>query len=98
MCQDVTVVVDGAVAWTGQTSALRERPGPFLLSTSDDRAMSCAAAGATVSRRPEGGLAVHASTGQLDAYVLALASAGVAVRELVRESLPLEQAFLELVR
>lgn len=37
-----------------------------------------------------------ASTGQLDAYVLVLAAAGVAVRELVRESLPLEQAFLEL--
>ena len=64
MCQDVSVVVNGAVAWTGQTSALRERPGPFLLSTSDDdRARSCATAGATVSRRPEGGLAVHASTG-----------------------------------
>jgi len=30
--------------------------------------------------------------------VLALTSAGVAVRELVRESLPLEQAFLEFVR
>jgi len=99
LCQDVTVVVGGTVAWTGPTSALRDRPGPFLLSTSDDdRAMSCAAAGATVSRRPEGGLAVHASTGQLDDYVLALASAGVAVRELVRESLPLEQAFLELAR
>jgi ABC-2 type transport system ATP-binding protein len=97
LCQDVTVVVGGRVAWTGATGELRARPGPYLLRTSDDdRAMSCATAGATVTRLPDGGLAVLASTGQLDAYVLVLAAAGVAVRELVRESLPLEQAFLEL--
>jgi len=70
------VVVGGRVAWTGATGELRARPGPYLLRTSDDdRAMSCATAGATVTRLPDG---------------------GVAVRELVRESLPLEQAFLEL--
>ena len=91
------MVVGGRVAWTGATGELRARPGPYLLRTSDDdRAMSCATAGATVTRLPDGGLAVLASTGQLDAYVLVLAAAGVAVRELVRESLPLEQAFLEL--
>jgi len=97
LCADVTMIVGGRVAWTGATGDLRERPGPYLLSTSDDGgAMSCAAGGVGLTRRPGGGLAVLASTAQLDAYVLVLAGEGIAVRELVRESLPLEQAFLEL--
>ncbi len=46
LCQDVTVVVGGRVAWTGATGELRARPGPYLLRTSDnDRAMSCATGG-----------------------------------------------------
>jgi hypothetical protein len=45
-----------------------------------------------------GELVVHGDTAAVDAYVLALARNGIAVRSLRQESLPLEQAFLELTR
>ena len=97
LCEDMTVLVEGRVAWSGRAAALRDRPGTYLLHTSDDaRALPLTPAGVTAERRAAGGLAVHGTTPALDAYVLALAAAGIPVRTLLRESLPLEQAFLEL--
>jgi hypothetical protein len=43
-----------------------------------------------------GALMVAAGTAELDDYVIALAAAGVAVRELRREDLPFESLFFQL--
>ena len=97
LADDVTVLVSGTVRWHGGHEALRARPGAHLLSTSDDdRALHLASHLDVTSSH--GALALVATTEQLDAFVLTLAGEGIAVRELVRESLPLEHAFLELTR
>ncbi|MGB8652561.1 MAG: ABC transporter ATP-binding protein [Mycobacteriales bacterium] len=97
LCDDVTVVVAGRAAWAGPVAELRSRPGSCVLTTSDDsRALALAPAALDVRPRAGGGLTLLGGTADVDAYVLALAAHGVAVRGLVRESLPLEQAFLEL--
>ena len=89
-------VVGGRVVWDGTTPELRRRPGASLLSTSDDDEATRLARDLDVQPHPSGCLLVRATTEELDSYVLELARHGVAVRELVREGLPLEQAFLEL--
>jgi ABC-2 type transport system ATP-binding protein len=97
LCQDVTVLLAGRVAWTGSTAELRARPGRSVLTTSDDdRARSLLPPG--LASDSEGGIVVVGDTAAVDAYVLALANNGIAVRSLRQESLPLEQAFLELTR
>jgi ABC-2 type transport system ATP-binding protein len=95
LAHDVTVLVEGTVRWHGGVAELRARPGAHVVSTSDDsRALSLAEG---LDAQPtEGGITVLATTEQLDAYVIALAHQGIAIRELTRGSLPLEQAFLEL--
>jgi ABC-2 type transport system ATP-binding protein len=95
IADDVTVLVAGTVRWHGSVGALRARPGAHLLSTSDD-ARAQAHAGVLELRASGGALEVVATTEELDAYVIALAQHGIAVRSLTRESLALEQAFLEL--
>ncbi len=96
VCEDATVVVAGRTRWSGPVAELRSRPGRCLMQTSDDdRAIALAPAGLAVTREVSA-LAVLGAMEEMDAYVLALAAAGVAVRSLVRESIPLEQAFLEL--
>ncbi|HUR52104.1 MAG TPA: hypothetical protein VMZ11_08270, partial [Mycobacteriales bacterium] len=101
VADDVTVLLGGRVVWDGPIAELRARPGAHLLSTSDDgRAANLLNDHPQVQGRPHdaGGLVVVATPPELDAYVLALGRAGIAVRELVREGQPLEQAFLELTR
>jgi len=97
LADDVTVLVAGTVRWHGSVEALRARPGAHLLTTSDDDRARALARHLEVTTQ-HGPLGLVATTEELDALVLALASAGIAVRELVRESLPLEHAFLELTR
>ncbi|HUR12949.1 MAG TPA: ABC transporter ATP-binding protein [Mycobacteriales bacterium] len=96
LADDVTVLVNGRVVWDGTTQELRRRPGASLLGTSDDAAAIGLAGELEVRSHPSGALLVLATTEQLDRYVLDLAARGIAVRELLREGLPLEQAFLEL--
>jgi ABC-2 type transport system ATP-binding protein len=96
VADDVTVLLAGRVAWEGSIADLRARPGGRFLSTSDDERALALAGTLRVETRPGGGLLVVATTAELDAFVLALAREGVAVRELVSEGVPLEQAFLEL--
>jgi len=96
LADDVTVLVGGRVVWDGTTPELRARPGASLLSTSDDAEAVRLAGRLDVQPHPSGTLLVRATTAELDGFVLELARHGVAVRELVREGLPLEQAFLEL--
>jgi ABC-2 type transport system ATP-binding protein len=96
VCDDVTVMVRGRVRWAGAISDLRARPGRCLLRTSDDvLAAQLADDRVTIEPDPDG-LAVTGDVEALDAFVLRLAASGIAVRSMVRESLPLEQAFLEL--
>ncbi len=95
VCQDVSVIVSGRAVWAGTVEDLRRRSDRRLLTTSDDAgALALAPSGVTV--QDGGGLVVTATTTELDAYVLALAGHGIAVRSLVSERLTLEQAFLEL--
>ncbi|MBK5305617.1 MAG: ABC transporter ATP-binding protein [Frankiaceae bacterium] len=99
LCEDITVLLAGRVAWTGTVSELRARPGRSVLTTSDDvlaRQLRPRAMAATDDA--DGGLVVLGDTAAVDAYVLTLAQHGVAVRSLRQESLPLEEAFLELTR
>lgn len=98
VCDDVTVIVAGARAWSGTVASARSRPGRCLLTTSDDSRALQQAPPEFAAVLGASGLQLAAGTEQLDRYVLALAAAGIAVRSLARESLPLEQAFLELVR
>src|SRR3954447_11303236 len=83
VCDDVTVMVRGRVVWAGAITDLRSRPGRTLLRTSDDdRALLMAPDTVTVEPHPDGGLVVGANTAGLDAYVLQLASQGIAVRSM----------------
>jgi ABC-2 type transport system ATP-binding protein len=96
LCEDVTVLVSGRVSWAGSVADLRARPGHSLLHTSDDAAaLRVHADGLELQSRPDG-LALTGATADVDRYVLALAARGIAVRSLIRETLPLEQAFLDL--
>ena len=95
VCSEVTVIVKGRAAWQGPVATLRSRPGRCLITTSDDgRARALAPVDLD---DVESGLSFVATTEVVDSYVLALAAAGIAVRSLERESLPLEQALRELV-
>jgi ABC-2 type transport system ATP-binding protein len=100
VCDAFTVLRSGKVVWDGSAQQLREQaPGSaYRLATSDDaRALEIAA------RHPE----VHASAsatgelrlgvqGRLDAYVLDLGRADVAVRRLELVVSPLESMFFAL--
>ena len=99
LCDEVTVLSRGAVAWTGSMSGMRaQAPDPTSrLVTSDDRAaLGLATPRVRVQVHPAGGLCVEATTADLDRYVLALAAAGIAVRSLALEVAPLEQAYFAL--
>jgi ABC-2 type transport system ATP-binding protein len=96
VADDVTVLLAGRVAWEGSIAELRARPGGRFLSTSDDERALALAGEVQVQARPGGGLLVVATTAELDGYVVRLGREGIAVRELVTEGVPLEQAFLEL--
>jgi ABC-2 type transport system ATP-binding protein len=97
VCDDVTVLVAGRVAWTGSMAELRRRPGRHLLRTNDDdRAAAQAPNSLRVDRTDDGELLLHGTTEQVDEFVLALARAGIAVRFLGPASMALEDAFLEL--
>ncbi len=100
LCTDVSVLRSGSVVYDGTTAALRDRAAAqtFWLHTSDDeRAAALAIGRARIQVRAESGaLVVAGGTADLDGYVIALAAAGVAVRELRREDLPFESLFFQL--
>jgi len=101
LCDAVTILSAGTVASDGSVDDLRGRaPTPmFAMDTSDDAgaaAAGLAPEGVTVVAHPDGGLAVGAHRDDLDAYVLALGRAGIAVRALRLETTPLEALFFTL--
>src|SRR5262245_35574199 len=101
LCATVTVIDHGRVIFSGEVDELRMRAPSTIhaLQTSDDRrALELAAARTGMCVRPaaDAGLEVRADAYALDAYVIALGGAGVAVRLLERRVRSLESMFLEL--
>jgi len=102
ICDHVTIMKAGAVAYHGTIAALRERaPAPaHLLRTSDDGAALARAAGhphLAVAASPGGpGLAVQGTQAALDRYVRDLVAAGLAIQALSLSAAPLESLFFLL--
>jgi ABC-2 type transport system ATP-binding protein len=101
LCNGVTVMREGRSVWHGSMERLRaEAPAPaHRLRTSDEgRAIRLATTqqGVTVVSDPDGWLTVTADRDALDAYVVALGRAGVAVRSLELHMTALESMFYVL--
>ncbi len=101
VCDAYTVIRDGRVVWDGtaaQLSAQAPASAYALHTSDDDRALAIAAGihGVRAGRSPRGQLAVGVHEGSLDALVLALGDARVAVRRLELLVSPLESMFFAL--
>ena len=101
ICTALTVVNHGRVIFSGTADGLRALApaATHALRTADDgRAIEIAAQqpGVRVAAASEGGLEVSAGPDALDAYVIALGRAGVAIRGLERRARSLESLFLEI--
>jgi ABC-2 type transport system ATP-binding protein len=102
LCEVVTALDHGRVVFSGTVAALR-RVAPqdaYLLRTSDDAQAAVIATAMNTVRMTtgaEGGFEVSATLDALDAYVVALGRAGVAVRALEPRQRSLEAWFLETV-
>jgi len=102
LCTTLTILDRGRVVFSGTMDALRKlAPGMGgLLRTSDDRSALALAAkwpDMTVAPAADGsGLEVSAVMATLDAYVIALGRAGVAIRTLEPRGRTLEWLFLQL--
>jgi ABC-2 type transport system ATP-binding protein len=101
LCSDLTVIDRGRVVFAGTVDELRRLASPAVhaLHTSDDRAalgLASQRSNLKVIAVADGGLEVSADTEALDAYVIALGRAGIAVRALEHRARSLESLFLEL--
>jgi ABC-2 type transport system ATP-binding protein len=101
ICDNVTIMNRGSVAYHGTIAALRAMaPDPgHLLSTGDDaRALTIAAQhpGVTVAAEGEGGLIAAGPREQLSAYVADLVRNDVELLELTPTQTPLEALFFML--
>jgi ABC-2 type transport system ATP-binding protein len=101
LCDGVTVVRSGRNVWEGSMERLRaEAPAPaHRVWTSDDaRATDLARSipGVKAIPDPDGWLTVEAGPETLDAYVIALGRAGIAVRRLELLTTALESLFFAL--
>jgi ABC-2 type transport system ATP-binding protein len=101
LCTALTVINHGRVIFSGTVEGLRALAPAAIhaLRTADDgRAIEIAAKhpGLRVVPTAEAGLEVSAAPDALDAYVIALGRADVAVRSLERRARTLESLFLEL--
>lgn len=104
LCDELTVINQGRVAYAGSVEQLRQRaPAALhLLHTSDDDAaheLGSIRRGLKVRRSSGdgGGLEIAGDTDALDAYTVALGHAGIALRSLERRTRSLESLFLELL-
>jgi ABC-2 type transport system ATP-binding protein len=108
LCSEVTIISRGRVAFTGPADKLRAETGEiaYRLVTTDSaaaRAAAVATPGVLLADGPgaahaasDDALVVRAEVAALDALVLRLVQAGVALRELGPVISPLEAAFLAL--
>ncbi len=101
VCDSLTVLRSGRVVWEGTGEEMRAQApaSPCVLETSDEELTLAMASGfdgvqCVEARNP--GLLVNASEQARDAFVLALAGAGVAVRRLEPAMTPLEAMYFEL--
>jgi ABC-2 type transport system ATP-binding protein len=100
-CDSFTVLRRGSVVWSGSSAQLRAQApqASYALSTSDDaRALELARdhGGVQVAPVAAGGLSLSVHAGTLDAYVVALGAAGIAIRRLEPLDNPLELMFFAL--
>ncbi|WP_239076739.1 ABC transporter ATP-binding protein [Actinocatenispora rupis] len=99
LCDGVTILRAGRTVHAGRVEELRAAApaAAHLLRTTDDAAARAMAErrGVDVTEQDDG-LAVRAHRADLDAYVLALASDGIAVRALTETGSPLSQLFFAL--
>jgi ABC-2 type transport system ATP-binding protein len=101
LCATLTVINRGRVIFSGTVDELRKLAPAEVhtLHTSDDCAaldLASQRSAVKVSPATDGGLEVSADIEALDAYVIALGRAGVAIRMLERRARSLESLFLEL--
>jgi ABC-2 type transport system ATP-binding protein len=101
VCDDYTVLRDGRVVWSGTALELQQQApaSAYALVTNDDGLaleIATTAPGIRAGRSPRGELAVAVQPGSLDAFVLALGDARVAVRRLELLVTPLESMFFAL--
>jgi ABC-2 type transport system ATP-binding protein len=99
VCDDVTIMRTGSVVYHGSIAALREQApaqAHRLVTTDDEAAAALARARGLDVERVDGGLAVRAPQGQVDALVSALVHAGLALRGLSLDEAPLEALFFML--
>ena len=101
LCATLTVINRGQVIFCGAIDELRDLAPAAVhaLHTSDDRAaldLASRRPGVKVSSDGEGSLEVSADTEGLDAYVIALGQAGIAVRALESRVRSLESLFIEI--
>ena len=101
ICDEVTILRKGKVAFAGRIDAARAAaPDPvWKLRTSDDDAALERARQATEVKAhsgDDGGLVVFAAQEHLDDYLIQLARDGVAVRGLQLDTTPLESLFFQL--
>lgn len=110
MCSTLTVMNQGRVVFSGDVAALRSRAGGsrYLLRTVDDEAARALATGPTAGRAfaglrlaatPAGadGVELWADEPDMDAFVLALGRAGIAIRALEPHGRSLESLFFDLM-
>ena len=101
LCSNLTIIHQGQVVFCGTADQLRARmpAAVHAMHTSDDPvALDLAGRLPGVDARldKDGGLSVAADTRDLDAYVVALGRAGIAVRSLAPRARSLEALFLRL--
>jgi ABC-2 type transport system ATP-binding protein len=101
VCDSFTVLDGGRVVWDGSVAEMRRQaplPAYRLWSSDDELALTLTAQHGTLraAQAPDGGLLVEASAAALDAFVVALGRAGVAVRGLEQAAAPLQAMFFEL--
>lgn len=101
VCDSFTILHRGQVVWDGTAAQLRaQQPvSPYRLVTSDDqRALALAEEhrGVAAIALEDGSLELGAEASALDAYVLDLGAAGVAIRRLELLASPVEAMFFEL--
>jgi ABC-2 type transport system ATP-binding protein len=103
LCTAVTILSRGRVVFSGTVDELRARAPAAVhaLHTNNDAGAVIVASARphlNVVARTDGGLDVATHIDALDAYVIALGRAGIAVRSLERRTRTLESLFLELTR
>lgn len=100
ICDNVTIMRRGSVAYHGTIATLRERaPDPLRrLATSDnDAALDVARRHPHLRATPDGGtLSLHGDQERVDAFIVDLVTRGLMLRSLITEETPLEALFFML--